>query len=141
MSQFVARLKDQEKLQSVREAISTSSNAYRQFAAACYLKRAAIVVQKHRMSRSLKKSLKKNFSGLKMADRSGFPADHESGIGCALVAALASVAYWNCTETIFETPASCMVTPYNVSAASMVRLLCVISTNWVPALMDLIISA
>ena len=137
MSRFVAKLKDQEKMQIEREAISAFSNAYRQFAAACYLKRAAIVVQKHRMSRSLKR----NCRSLKIIDPRGIPVISENCIGCALAGDLQLIPHWNCTETIFETPASCMVTPYNVSAASMVRLLCVMSTNWVPALMDLIISA
>ena len=124
-------------MQVLRETSAASSNGLRQLAAACSLKRADIVVQKHRMSRSLKK----NSGGLKIADPRGIPAIQENGNGCSVAGCLQSVYYWNCTETIFETPASCMVTPYKVSAASIVRLLCVISRNCVPALMDLIISA
>ena len=35
------------------------------------------------------------------------------------------------TDTSFETPGSCMVTPYRTGAMPMVFLLCVMSTNWV----------
>ena len=34
------------------------------------------------------------------------------------------------TLTILLTPRSCMVTPYNTSAMEMVRLLWVMTTNW-----------
>src|SRR5438309_8507137 len=37
----------------------------------------------------------------------------------------------NLTETSFETPGSCMVTPYSTGAMLIVFLLCVMSTNWV----------
>jgi hypothetical protein len=37
----------------------------------------------------------------------------------------------NFTETNFETPGSCMVTPYSDCAASMVRLACVMTMNCV----------
>ena len=37
----------------------------------------------------------------------------------------------NLTDTSFDTPGSCMVTPYSAPAASMVFFECVISTNWV----------
>ena len=125
MSRFVARLKVQEKMQVLRETSAASSNGSRQLAAACSLKRADIVVQTHRMSRSLKR----NSRGLKIADPRGIAAISKNGIVCALAGRFQSILYWNCTETIFETPASCMVTPYKVSAASIVRLLCVISRN------------
>ncbi len=35
------------------------------------------------------------------------------------------------TETIFDTPDSCIVTPYKTSAASMVPFRCVTTINWV----------
>src|SRR5437879_11787415 len=41
------------------------------------------------------------------------------------------------TETSFDTPGSCMVTPYSTGAMLMVFLLCVISTNWVWMLISL----
>src|SRR5262249_36214314 len=37
----------------------------------------------------------------------------------------------NFTDTTFETPGSCMVTPYITGAADMVRLLCVMMMNCV----------
>ena len=40
---------------------------------------------------------------------------------------------WNRTETSFDTPGSCIVTPYSACAASMVRLECVMTMNCVCA--------
>jgi len=37
----------------------------------------------------------------------------------------------NLTDTSFDTPGSCMVTPYSTGAMLMVFLLWVMSTNWV----------
>src|SRR5207244_3661798 len=46
---------------------------------------------------------------------------------------LRTQGYSNLTETNFDTPTSCMVTPYNARAVSIVRLLCVITMNCVLA--------
>jgi len=79
MSRFAARLNVQEKLQSVKEASSASSNGWRQFAAACSLKRAAIVVQNHRMSRSMKSDITVCHVARKSNTEAGFqiPLRHE----------------------------------------------------------------
>ena len=42
-----------------------------------------------------------------------------------------AAAGWNFTDTSFETPGSCMVTPYIACADSMVFLECVMTMNWV----------
>src|SRR5450631_2083425 len=42
----------------------------------------------------------------------------------------------NLTDTSFETPGSCMVTPYSTGAMLMVLLLCVIRMNWVCTLIS-----
>jgi hypothetical protein len=79
MSRFAARLNAQEKLQSVKEASSASSNGWRQFAATCSLNRAAIVVQKHRMSRSMKRDISVVNTARKSNTEAGFqiPLRHE----------------------------------------------------------------
>src|SRR5205807_7294107 len=55
-----------------------------------------------------------------------------NGPHCYAEAACAESASWvNFTETILETPGSCMVTPYITGATLMVFLLCVMMMNWV----------
>ncbi len=55
--------------------------------------------------------------------RTGSPSSRLAGAG--------SLAGSNRTDTSFETPGSCIVTPYSDCAASIVRLACVMTTNCV----------
>src|SRR5205807_6595215 len=48
---------------------------------------------------------------------------------CRVPATFSQAASRNRTDTTFDTPACSMVIPYSVSAASIVRRLCVMSTN------------
>ena len=57
------------------------------------------------------------------------PLRHSAGAKVVVYAA-ASLAL-NFTETSRETPGSCIVTPYSASAASILRLECVIMMNCV----------
>src|ERR1700680_2529062 len=54
----------------------------------------------------------------------------------ALVAACAAAGSSQRTDTSFETPGSCIVTPYRTEAISIVFRLCVTTMNWVPALIS-----
>src|ERR1700686_3065867 len=54
----------------------------------------------------------------------------------ALVAACAAAGSSQRTDTNFETPGSCMVTPYRTDAISIVLRLCVTTMNCVPALIS-----
>src|SRR5271157_3214435 len=46
-------------------------------------------------------------------------------------AAILAGSSWNLTDTSFDTPGSCMVTPYMTGAMPMVFLLWVMMMNWV----------
>src|SRR3954466_14999344 len=54
----------------------------------------------------------------------------------AVAACTAGFASWNRTDTSFETPGSCIVTPYITGATLIVFLLCVTMMNCVLALIS-----
>jgi hypothetical protein len=74
MNRILARLNVQEIMQALREANAAASNGWRQLTAACSLKRAAIVVQKHPMSRSLKGGIATARSARRSKIQAGFQA-------------------------------------------------------------------